>query len=347
MQQPRLKVLTLVLLLSVTALVVFGAAIFLKVHSQTNSGCPTTKTTSWAKGKIVYYNYGNITDPTIQSQIQAAADKWTAANSSNGSGVRFVLGPPPQGATGYGTISFQTGSVPDGIAFTSYSGTNGSTFSGATITFDTSQQGAYDPGSAGYDSMFLKQTLHELGHTMGLNHPPNPTGNGCDQTDGASVMNYACNANDSANNMPTDVATCDNQTVNQLAQYQPTPTPTPIPEPSPTPQNCPRPTSCPSTWRWRGYPTCECMPSPILVDVNGDGFRLSSAADGVDFDLDADSSPERRAWTLAGSDDAWLALDRNSNGRIRQRCGVVWGPNVSAGSTRGNPDERLSRACTV
>ena len=71
MHQPRLKVLTLVLLLNVTALFVFRATIFLKVHSQTNSGCPTTKTTSWAKGKIVYYNYGNITDPTIQSQIQA------------------------------------------------------------------------------------------------------------------------------------------------------------------------------------------------------------------------------------------------------------------------------------
>lgn len=284
-----------------------------RVHSQANS-CPTSKTTSWAKGKTVYYNYGNITDPAIQSQIKAAADKWTAANGGNGSGVSFVLGPPPQGATGYGTITFQTGTVSGGIANTSYSGVNGATFTGATITFDTSQQAVYDPNSAGYDTMFLKQALHELGHTMGLDHPPNPTGNGCDQTDGASVMNYTCNTNDSGNNMPTDVTTCDNQTVNQRPAFQPTPTPTP--EPSPTPQNCPRPPSCQSTWRWRPYPICECMPSPILVDIAGDGLRLSAAADGVRFDVDADGTPELRAWTLPGSDDAWLSLDRNGNGTI-------------------------------
>jgi hypothetical protein len=52
------------------------------------------------------------------------------------------------------------------------------------------------------------------------------------------------------------------------------------------------------------------------VDVLGDGFILSSATEGVSFDLDADGTPERRAWTLGGSDDAWLALDRNGNGTI-------------------------------
>src|ERR1044072_6304645 len=47
-----------------------------------------------------------------------------------------------------------------------------------------------------------------------------------------------------------------------------------------------------------------------------DGLALSSGDDGVNFDRDVDAVAEQRAWTFVGSDDAWLALDRNGNGII-------------------------------
>jgi hypothetical protein len=62
-------------------------------------------------------------------------------------------------------------------------------------------------------------------------------------------------------------------------------------------------------------PPC-CCTSPILIDVAGDGFRLTSWADGVDFATRAGFQPSARAWTEAGSDDAWLVLDRDGDGVI-------------------------------
>lgn len=66
---------------------------------------------------------------------------------------------------------------------------------------------------------------------------------------------------------------------------------------------------------WNGW-SCELANCPIIVDTNRDGYRLTSVEDGVLFDLNADGTPERVAWTERDSDDAFLVMDRNGNGRI-------------------------------
>lgn len=60
----------------------------------------------------------------------------------------------------------------------------------------------------------------------------------------------------------------------------------------------------------------ECWLSPIIIDTSGNGFDLTDAAGGVNFDFFGNGTPLRISWTDPASDDAWLVLDRNGNGTV-------------------------------
>lgn len=73
---------------------------------------------------------------------------------------------------------------------------------------------------------------------------------------------------------------------------------------------------CPPHYTWEcveSLYSCQ-IATPILIDVDGDGFDLTNGAEGVTFTFKTVTS--KTAWTSANSDDAWLALDRNGNGKI-------------------------------
>jgi len=56
--------------------------------------------------------------------------------------------------------------------------------------------------------------------------------------------------------------------------------------------------------------------TPIVIDLEGDGFRFTAYAAGASFDLSADGFRQWTAWTDPEGNEAFLALDRNANGAI-------------------------------
>jgi len=63
-------------------------------------------------------------------------------------------------------------------------------------------------------------------------------------------------------------------------------------------------------------PECESGCTPIVVDILGNGFSLTSIENGVMFDIDVDGDLEQTAWTAEGSDDAFLFFDIDNDNMV-------------------------------
>jgi hypothetical protein len=132
----------------------------------------------------------------------------------------------------------------------------------------------------------LEQIIaHEIGHTMGLNDCM-----GC--TVGSSVMvsGVVGLTGSQGTSGPTQ---CDLVQVAVNAPDYPC---------RPTAPGCEL--DCP-------YPPGTCIPcggSPIILDLNGEGFHLTNAQNGVLFDISGTDNPAQMGWTAQGADNGFLAL---------------------------------------
>jgi hypothetical protein len=76
------------------------------------------------------------------------------------------------------------------------------------------------------------------------------------------------------------------------------------------------------TFSLQAIALCNCDPeaccacSPIIIDVTGNGFNLTSASGGVVFDISGTGHPVQISWTAPGSTNAFLALP-DSDGLVR------------------------------
>jgi len=58
------------------------------------------------------------------------------------------------------------------------------------------------------------------------------------------------------------------------------------------------------------------MTDPVILSLDGSGFPLTNAQNGVLFDFFGLGTKQLVSWTAAGTDVGWLALDLNRDGRI-------------------------------
>lgn len=203
-----------------------------------SAGCPWHSSSRWPRGTqasptIVWYTFDATVDVAQASQIQTAINQWNAFSSANELHVQLLYAPP--GIQYH--LRFQV--AWDVVGAGAAAGVSGdpTNLGPVFITFypRRSSSNGYpyvDPNRAGFDTIYIKDALHEIGHTFGLVDIGSSTWSGtrsanCGaQANGRSIMNSSScgvdNTNDIQNIQRASISECDGKAARQSFGLPPT-----------------------------------------------------------------------------------------------------------------------------
>lgn len=256
-----------------------GGSLSAQCGTQTVPGYATPSSLGYDSVRVV----GAGLPSNLSGIISAGIGLWNNSLCNTNSGNAFPYFQTAPGADFTVTVTWVNGSYSTGAC---------ATFNTTTRQIDlysTTVVNGQTVNCMGHNPDALAEALaHELGHFLGLDNTPSYCYVGMMMSN--SYYDYSTGAFTHKRPTDTECETANNINQTELERNPPPPD-----------------------------PFCEaygCPQSPLLLDLEDDGFTLTGLADPVRFDLDHDGVREEVAWTHPAGRDGFLSLDWNDNGRV-------------------------------
>jgi hypothetical protein len=266
------------------------AVLIAAVQLQAQWNCSQLKYSGQLSANTVNVQLGGGWPPfTAGSLVGSAMDYWNGSCDANGTSHPYLC-MNCGGTSSYPVVvNYVDGPAPHGRCGDHTAMMVGGLPAGSEINIYTSASG--HSCSPMYDSL-----AHELGHVLGL------------EDVSANANCYGSIMGGRAPGGTRSVTASDCAAVNDAWE---TPTESRV---SQCMSSCA--TSCDSGGYCENGGYVGYVGTPLILDLDDDGFTLTGKSDAVNFDLDADGLTDRVTWTSAGARDAFLVLDLDGDGSI-------------------------------